>query len=219
MTVFIHEPDADNEPTIWLLTDGDTDNYRYTALMRRVDLGPSNAHLWPDVVARMTGTELAQAKADRDDWHMRADKASLDAVSARADLRSVKRMHVDAVDRGIQWMDHVIDNAIKGDWVQLIEQVGDDLNGCDAVDDESIARWEQAKEQAISTVARMTGTTITTDDATVRLVARTISEQGGDAGSGLHSWRCEYPERYSPCDCVETTAKLILAALTGVPHA
>jgi succinate dehydrogenase flavin-adding protein (antitoxin of CptAB toxin-antitoxin module) len=58
------------------------------------------------------------------------------------------RLWGDAVARGIEWMDHVIDNAAKGDWAQLIQDVGDDLNAVDAVDDDSIKRWNAAKEQA-----------------------------------------------------------------------
>lgn len=65
-------------------------------------------------------------------------------------------------------------------------------------------------------VTRMTGTTIIqADDATVQKVAQVINDEGGRPGNSIHSWRCEYPDRYSPCGCVETTAKLILAALTG----
>jgi hypothetical protein len=59
-------------------------------------------------------------------------------------------MHAEAVNRSIQWMDHVMQNAAKGDWVQLIEDVGDDLNEVDAVDDESIVLWNKAKAQAVS---------------------------------------------------------------------
>ena len=55
----------------------------------------------------------------------------------------------------------------------------------------------------------------TTDEATVKLVMRVLSEQGGDAGSGMHSWRCEYPDRYGKCDCLDEAARAILAALRG----
>ena len=116
MTVFIHEPDGADEPTIWVLEGGDTDDYQYTHLFSRIDLDPDARRFWPDVVARMTGT------------------------------------------------------------------------------------------------------TITNDEAAEQLIAQTISEQGGDPGSSIHSWRCEYPDRYGNCDCVEQAARAILAALTGVPH-
>jgi hypothetical protein len=64
-------------------------------------------------------------------------------------------------------------------------------------------------------VARMTGTTITTDDATVQLVADAISREGGEPGNSLHGWRCEYPDRYGKCECLNQVATGILAALTG----
>jgi hypothetical protein len=63
MTTFIHEPDGAGEPTIWVLENGDTDNYRYTALFRRVDLTPDERRWWPDVVARMTGTTITNDDA------------------------------------------------------------------------------------------------------------------------------------------------------------
>ena len=33
-----------------------------------------------------------------------------------------------------------------------------------------------------------------------------ISE-GGGPGNSIHSWRCEYPDRYGPCDCVAETVR------------
>lgn len=57
--------------------------------------------------------------------------------------------------------------------------------------------------------------TITNDEATVATVVQVINEEGGEPGNGLHSWRCEYPDRYGKCDCVELTAQMILAALRG----
>lgn len=55
---FIHEPDGADEPTIWVLEGGDTDQYQYTHLFSRVDLDPDARKFWPDVVARMTGTTI-----------------------------------------------------------------------------------------------------------------------------------------------------------------
>jgi hypothetical protein len=65
MTVFIHEPDGADEPTIWVLEGGNTDKYQYTHLFSRVDLDPDARRFWPDVVARMTGTTI-HADVDRD---------------------------------------------------------------------------------------------------------------------------------------------------------
>lgn len=51
------------------------------------------------------------------------------------------------------------------------------------------------------------------DPAWVEAVAHVINDEGGQPGSSLHSWRCEYPDRYGPCDCVEQTAEAIIAAV------
>lgn len=58
MTTFIHEPDPAGEPTLWVLENGDTDDYRYTGLLSRCNLAPDVRRFWPDVVARMTGTTI-----------------------------------------------------------------------------------------------------------------------------------------------------------------
>lgn len=47
----------------------------------------------------------------------------------------------------------------------------------------------------------------------VEVVAKVISEEGGEPGSSLHSWRCEYPDRYGECSCVAETAEEIVKAL------
>jgi hypothetical protein len=60
---FIHEPGPDGEPTLWVIENGDTDHYRYTYLLSRVDLLPDVRRFWPDVVARMTGTTITNNDA------------------------------------------------------------------------------------------------------------------------------------------------------------
>lgn len=47
-------------------------------------------------------------------------------------------------------------------------------------------------------------------------VERTFVEYGDEAGRGIHSWRCEYPDRYGPCDCVEGFARDASARLADV---
>lgn len=32
---------------------------------------------------------------------------------------------------------------------------------------------------------------------------------------GIHGWRCEYPDRYGPCECFETLLSDIRAAATA----
>jgi len=60
------------------------------------------------------------------------------------------KLYVQAIERSHHWMDLVMQNAAKGDWAQLIEDVGDCLNNVDAVDADSIALWEKAKARADS---------------------------------------------------------------------
>lgn len=57
-------------------------------------------------------------------------------------------LHVQAVNRSLMWMDQVLTNAAAGNWDQLVEDVGDCLNGEDAVDEDSINLWNRAKAAA-----------------------------------------------------------------------
>jgi hypothetical protein len=52
------------------------------------------------------------------------------------------------------------------------------------------------------------------DPEAVERVVRVINREGGEPGNSIHSWRCEYPDRYGKCDCVEQIAMMILAALS-----
>jgi hypothetical protein len=56
MTTFIHEPDGEGEPTIWVVNSEDASSYwpRQSALLRRVDIAP-HQHLWDELVERITG--------------------------------------------------------------------------------------------------------------------------------------------------------------------
>ena len=47
----------------------------------------------------------------------------------------------------------------------------------------------------------------------VELVAKVLIQEGAAPGNSLHGWRCEYPERYGPCDCVKQTAQRIVSTL------
>lgn len=40
-----------------------------------------------------------------------------------------------------------------------------------------------------------------------------LRAEGGDPGSSIHGWRCAYPDRYGPCDCLAESAAGILAAI------
>jgi hypothetical protein len=42
----------------------------------------------------------------------------------------------------------------------------------------------------------------------VEIIAEVLRAEGD-----IHSWRCEYPELYGPCTCIEETAMIIVEAL------
>lgn len=44
-------------------------------------------------------------------------------------------------------------------------------------------------------------------------IVKVLLEEGAGPGNSIHSWRCEYPDQYGPCDCVEQTADAVLALL------
>lgn len=47
----------------------------------------------------------------------------------------------------------------------------------------------------------------------IAVVVKVLVDEGGTPGSSLHSWRCEHPDRYGPCNCLEQTAEEIVKAL------
>lgn len=59
----------------------------------------------------------------------------------------------------------------------------------------------------------MTGPAHTNTTTAAEVVAKVINEEGGAPGSSLHSWRCEYPDRYGECSCVAETAEEVVKAL------
>lgn len=52
------------------------------------------------------------------------------------------------------------------------------------------------------------------DEVLLQVVMAVLRDEGGDPGSSLHSWRCEYPDRYGPCSCLREAASAVLDALT-----
>lgn len=50
-------------------------------------------------------------------------------------------------------------------------------------------------------------------DAVREAVAQTLINEGAAPGNSIHSWRCEYPDQYGPCNCVRAVADAALAAL------
>ena len=51
------------------------------------------------------------------------------------------------------------------------------------------------------------------DPKWVEAGAKALADEGGLPGCSIHSWRCEYPDLYGPCDCVPETVVEILAAV------
>lgn len=40
-----------------------------------------------------------------------------------------------------------------------------------------------------------------------------LRANGAEQCSSIHSWRCDYPDRYGPCNCMRETAEDVLAAV------
>lgn len=47
----------------------------------------------------------------------------------------------------------------------------------------------------------------------VPVVKEFLRYEGGEPGCSMHSWRCEHPDRYGPCTCLEDVSTQLLAAL------
>jgi hypothetical protein len=56
-------------------------------------------------------------------------------------------------------------------------------------------------------------------DESIRAAVKVLNDGGGQPGSGLHSWRCEHPDRYGPCTCVAEVASDVVAAVEPIIHA
>lgn len=47
----------------------------------------------------------------------------------------------------------------------------------------------------------------------VDAVTKALLNEGCGIGHSIHSWRCEHPDRYGACDCLEVTARGTLQAI------
>ena len=45
-----------------------------------------------------------------------------------------------------------------------------------------------------------------TRDALIEATAKTLNDEGAAPGHSIHSWRCEYPDRFGGCSCVAEVA-------------
>jgi hypothetical protein len=56
------------------------------------------------------------------------------------------------------------------------------------------------------------------DDDLYYAVKGTLAEYGisGTSNDGPHTWRCEYPERYGACTCIDDLTKDIVSALNDI---
>jgi hypothetical protein len=45
------------------------------------------------------------------------------------------------------------------------------------------------------------------------VASRVLLDEGAGPGNSIHSWRCEYPDRYGPCDCVGEVAQELAQTL------
>lgn len=57
---------------------------------------------------------------------------------------------------------------------------------------------------------------MTTSNNNRESIIQVLTDNGLSGSGELHGWRCGYPERYGPCDCVATLADE-LAALASRP--
>jgi hypothetical protein len=48
-------------------------------------------------------------------------------------------------------------------------------------------------------------------DEAIKVTARALLDEGGGVGNSIHSWRCEYPGEYGPCDCVDEAAAEVVS--------
>ena len=53
-------------------------------------------------------------------------------------------------------------------------------------------------------------------EAAVAAVQDALIAEGAGPGSSIHSWRCEHPDRYGPCNCMAEVARA--AADAAAPH-
>jgi len=56
-------------------------------------------------------------------------------------------------------------------------------------------------------------------EALVQQIAGALIAEGAGPGNSIHSWRCEYPDIYGPCDCVNETAQEVARAVLPLVEA
>lgn len=76
--------------------------------------------------------------------------------------------------------------------------------------DWEIERAERYEDERAATPEPSEVAETTAGEREVEALAKVLIEEGAGVGSSIHGWRCEYPDRYGPCDCVDETARAIL---------
>ena len=79
-------------------------------------------------------------------------------------------------------------------------------------------RWLEGLDEYAERERQDSALRVTADAAHVAAVAEALAveaaSQGMGPGSSIHGWRCEYPDRYGPCDCLaEVTTDLATVAV------
>ena len=78
---------------------------------------------------------------------------------------------------------------------------------------------DEARKKALDELTQLSQAAGLYDDlppAAVAAAAKALLDEGGGPGNGIHSWRCEHPDRYGPCDCVNEVTRSMLAAAFAV---
>lgn len=56
---------------------------------------------------------------------------------------------------------------------------------------------------------------VLTREQAIERVAKALLDNGAEPGNSIHSWRCEHPDHYGPCNCVAEVAAEVVDALLG----
>lgn len=84
----------------------------------------------------------------------------------------------------------------------------------------STDHWFEIADKLIAAGVAVSPKVVTTVAELRARVMTVLTENGMTEGGNMHGWRCEYPDRYGPCDCCDLLADDLVAVLesaTPVP--